>query len=73
MHPVSSSPYSLRQIGSALLIGSIALLMLGLQPILLGELVDRHIITMEGVGIIAMGEIVTLGLGVALGDALLPL
>ncbi|MDD5336045.1 MAG: MFS transporter [Rhodoferax sp.] len=72
MEPVSSS-YSLRQIASALLIGSVALLVLGLQPILLGELVDKHFITMEGVGIIAMGEIVTLGLGVALGDALLPL
>lgn len=73
MEPVSSSPFSLRQIGSALLIGSVALLMLGLQPILLGELVTAHAITMEGVGIIAMGEIVTLGLGVVLGDALLPL
>jgi NAD(P)-dependent dehydrogenase (short-subunit alcohol dehydrogenase family) len=73
MQPVSSSPYSLRQIASALLIGSAALLILGVQPILLGELVTLHIITMEGVGIIAMGEIVTLGLGVALGDALLPL
>lgn len=73
MEPVLSPPFSLRQLSAALLTGSIALLMLGLQPILLGELVDRHLITMEGVGIVAMGEIITLGLGVVLGDALLPL
>jgi MFS family permease len=65
--------FSSCQIGVAVLIGSIALLMLGLQPILLGELVDRHLITMEGVGIVAMGEIVALGLGVVLGDVLVTL
>lgn len=58
---------------AALLIGSIALLMLGLQPILLGELVDKRMVTMEGVGLIAMGEIMALGLGAALSDAILPL
>jgi len=47
--------------------------MIGLQPILLGELVAQKRITLEGVGIVAMGEIVTLGIGVILGDALLPL
>lgn len=73
MEAVSSSPFSLRQAGAALLIGSVALLVLGVQPILLGELVARHVITMEGVGIVAMGEIITLGLGVVLGELLLPL
>ncbi|WP_057678606.1 MFS transporter, partial [Xanthomonas phaseoli] len=53
-------------------IGSIALLILGVQPILLGTLVEQKLITLSGVGIVAMGEIVALGLGVALGDALLP-
>lgn len=57
---------------SGLLIGSIALLILGVQPILLGTLVEQKLITLSGVGIVAMGEIVALGLGVALGDALLP-
>jgi DHA1 family inner membrane transport protein len=57
----------------ALAVGTIALLMIGLQPIVLGELVERQRITLEGVGIVAMGEIVALGLGVILGDALLPL
>lgn len=73
MQADSPSPFSSSQIGSAMLLGSVALLMLGLQPILLGELVARGVITMEGVGLIAMGEIVTLGLGVAASDALLPL
>ena len=58
---------------SALAIGTIALLMLGLQPILLGGMVDAHSATLEGVGVIAMSEIIALGLGVALCDALMPL
>lgn len=59
-----------RQTVATLTIGTVALLMLGLQPILLGELVARQRITMEGVGLVAMGEIVTLGLGILLGGAL---
>jgi NADP-dependent 3-hydroxy acid dehydrogenase YdfG/predicted MFS family arabinose efflux permease len=59
-------------LAAALLIGSVALLILGVQPIVLGDLVERHLITLPGVGMVAMGEIVALGLGVALGDALLP-
>ncbi|MDR3438754.1 hypothetical protein [Telmatospirillum sp.] len=73
MESGSSPTPTSNQIGLALFMGSTALLMLGLQPILLGELVDKHVITMEGVGIVAMGEIVALGVGVALGDAVLPL
>lgn len=73
MEPDLSATFNLRQISAALLVGSTALLMLGLQPILLGEMVARHVITLEGVGIVAMGEIIALGLGVLLGDALLPL
>jgi len=67
------SPFTARQTTAALAIGTLALLMIGLQPILLGELVAQKRITLEGVGIVAMGEIVALGLGVILGDALLPL
>jgi DHA1 family inner membrane transport protein len=72
MDPASSSHFSIRQTVVALIIGSVALLMLGIQPILLGELQKNRLITMEGVGIVAMGEIFALGLGVALGNALLP-
>ncbi len=72
MSTASTPQIALRQISTALFIGSAALLMLGLQPILLGELVDKHVITMEGVGLVAMGEIMALGIGTALSDALLP-
>jgi len=58
---------------AALAIGTIALLVIGLQPILLGELVDAHRASLEGVGLVAMAEIVALGLGVLIGDACLPL
>ena len=60
------------QVAAALAVGTIGVLMVGIQPILLGELVEAKQVSLEGVGIVAMAEIVTLGLGVVLGDALLP-
>ena len=56
----------------AILVGSVALLMLGLQPLLLGALLEAGQVTLEGVGLVAMGEIVALGLGVLIGDLCLP-
>ena len=61
-----------RHLAAALAIGTLAVLMIGVQPILLGELVERQVVSLEGVGLVAMGEIVGLGLGILLGDALLP-
>lgn len=72
MASVQPAVMNRQHIVAALTIGSIALLMIGLQPILLGEMVDTHHASLEGVGIIAMSEIVALGIGVVLGDALLP-
>ncbi len=65
--------FSRAEIAAALLLGCVALMMLGLQPVLLGELVNRHRISLEGVGIVAMGEIFALGLGVILAEKVLPL
>lgn len=61
-----------RPLAAALSIGAIALLILGVQPIVLGALVEQRLITLPGVGVVAMGEIVALGIGVAVADALLP-
>src|SRR4051812_13576777 len=61
-----------RRVAAALLVGTIAVLMVGIQPIVLGELVEQRQVTLEGVGLVAMGEIITLGLGVVGGDLLLP-
>ncbi|MBB4125471.1 putative MFS family arabinose efflux permease [Xanthomonas translucens] len=61
-----------RPLAAALSIGAIALLILGVQPIVLGALVEQRLITLPGVGVVAMGEIVALGIGVAAADALLP-
>jgi MFS transporter, DHA1 family, inner membrane transport protein len=66
------APPTRRHISAALAIGTLAVLMIGLQPILLGELVEHRVVSLEGVGLVAMGEIVGLGLGIVLGDALLP-
>jgi len=60
-------------IGAALSIGTIALLILGIQPILLGALLEAHTATLKGVGVIAMSEIVALGAGVVIGNTLFPL
>ncbi|WP_130617824.1 MFS transporter [Dyella amyloliquefaciens] len=65
--------FSRSEIASALLLGCVALMMLGLQPVLLGELVNRQRISLEGVGIVAMGEIFALGLGVIVAEKVLPL
>jgi MFS transporter, DHA1 family, inner membrane transport protein len=72
-NPVSTArhPPSQREIVAALIIGSVALLIPGLQPILLGELVAQKRISLEGVGLVAMGEIIALGIGVILGNSLL--
>jgi DHA1 family inner membrane transport protein len=68
-HDLKMSP---AQVAAALAVGTIAVLMVGVQPILLGELVEARQVSLEGVGIVAMAEIIMLGLGVVLGDALLP-
>ncbi len=68
----STAVQATRPLAAALSIGAIALLILGVQPIVLGALVEQHLITLPGVGVVAMGEIIALGIGVALGDALLP-
>lgn len=72
MESIQPTVTSRQPIVAALSIGSVALLMIGLQPILLGAMVDTRHATLEGVGVIAMSEIVALGIGVVLGDALLP-
>lgn len=58
---------------TALAVGCVALMMLGLQPALLGDLIEQKRISLEGVGIVAMGEIFSLGIGVVLAEKFLPL
>lgn len=70
--PYPTTPIASRaRIATALAMGTTGVLMVGVQPILLGALVDAGQISLEGVGLVAMAEIITLGLGVLLGDALL--
>jgi hypothetical protein len=62
---------SRKQVIAALTLGSVALLVLGLQPLLLGELVAHERISLAGVGLVAMGEIIAIGVGIILGNTLL--
>ena len=72
MTTYSGVAWNSRQVAAALAVGSIAVLIIGAQPIFLGALLEAKLVTLEGVGIVAMGEIVSVGLGVMFGDALLP-
>ncbi|WP_320533929.1 MFS transporter [Robbsia andropogonis] len=58
------------QLICSLLLGSIAVLIVGVQPILLGALVDAHRLMLDDVGVMAMGEIITLGIGATIGGVL---
>lgn len=68
-----TTPIRTAHLVAALAVGSLALLTLGLQPLLLGALLEAHRVSLEGVGLVAMAEIVALGLGVLLGDVMQPL
>ena len=71
-HAAPKEP-SVAEVVVALADGSAALLVLGLQPLLLGELLESRQVSLEGVGFVAMAEIVALGLGVLIGDLVRPL
>ena len=54
------------QVWAALWIGSVGLLILGLQPLLLGALLDERRVDLDQLGLIATAEIIAIGLGSAL-------
>ena len=58
------------QIVAALWIGSVGLLILGLQPVLLGALFDERRIDLDQLGLVAMAEIIAIGLGSAFATML---
>lgn len=64
-------PPALLQVCLALGVGSVALLMLGLQPLLLGALVDQGRLTDDTLGLAATAELLTLGLTAGLLASLL--
>jgi DHA1 family inner membrane transport protein len=73
--PMSTIPrreWTPGELSASLAIGTIAVLIIGAQPIFLGAILEAKQVTLEGVGIVAMGEIVAVGLGVVLGDMVLP-
>jgi MFS transporter, DHA1 family, inner membrane transport protein len=58
---------------AAISFGTAGLLMLGLQPILLEQLILVGRITLDGAGLLAMAEIIAIGLGAAAANGVLPL
>jgi hypothetical protein len=71
MEPAGVVPPALLQMCLALGVGSVALLMLGLQPLLLGALVDQGRLTDDTLGLAATAELLTLGLTAGLLASLL--
>ena len=61
-----------RQLSAFLFVGSVALLYAGIQPILLGALVDEHRLSARALGQTATMEFFTTGVGVGLAGALFP-
>lgn len=61
------------QIVSPLIIASAALVILGIQPVLFGPLIDSGHVTLDQVGLVALAEIVCVGLGAGVAPAVFPL
>ncbi len=60
--PPGVVPPATLQTSLGLIVGSVALLMLGLQPLLLGALLDEHRIDVDQLGFAATAELLALGL-----------
>ena len=58
------------QTAAALWIGSVGLLILGLQPVLLGALFNEHRINLDELGLVATAEIIAIGIGSAVATML---
>lgn len=61
-----STKIAFHQITTSILIGSIALLITGIQPILFGAMVNEKRLTLDMMGMVIMAEIVALGVGAGL-------
>lgn len=65
--------FSLIQITGPLVIASAGLVILGIQPVLFGPLIDTGHVTLDQVGLLALAEIVCVGLGAGIAPAVFPL
>ncbi len=70
--PPGVVPPSVGQMALGLTVGSVALLMLGLQPLLLGALVEQGRLTIDQLGLAATAELLGLGVTTGLLASLLP-
>lgn len=66
--PQPHPSYSWTALGAALGFGVSGVLMIGLQPILLDQLVIHGLINLDSVGILAMAEIIAMGGGITLAN-----
>jgi DHA1 family inner membrane transport protein len=63
----SGVDHPLTMIMSCMVVGTVALMILGVQPVLLGALTQAHRLTEAQLGVLATVEILTLALGSAIG------
>src|ERR1700761_8956405 len=73
--PSEISPATFQQgpsVSGAMLVGTAALMILGVQPILLGALTEAGRLSVSGLGRLAMVEVLALALGSAIGTRVMP-
>ena len=68
-HWIGPKP-SVVQMSAVLLVGTVALIIAGVQPLLLGALVDEHRLSATALGWTVTLEFLTIGLGVGLAESL---
>jgi predicted MFS family arabinose efflux permease len=71
VHEAVGPPLSGREAAGAIGVGVNSLLVLGVIPVLLGSLVDEHRLGAPDIGLVVMGEVLTMGVATALAGVLL--
>ena len=71
VHEAVGPPMSGLEAGGAIGVGVNSLLVLGVIPVLLGALADEHRLSAPDIGLVAMVEVLTMGVATALAGILL--
>ena len=67
--PLTTAPAPLSAIAASMVIGAVALMILGVQPVLLGALVEEHRLTDAQLGPLATVEVLALAIGSGIGPS----
>ena len=71
VHDAVGGPLTALQAAASIAVGANCLMVIGVQPVLLGALADTHRLTEAGIGRVAMTELLSMGVATALAGILL--